>query len=458
MKKTLSIIIVLCLLCGLVFGGCSAGIDSVDSLLVPPNPYGSNSALQTACRRILGEDIILKTPASGEYNSAITLVDLDSDDLQEAVIFFSGANDSTGVSMAVLRLDNGEWMLVRRFYGSGSDVGSVEFRDLDNDGYSEILVSWTLFENRTSKMLSVYSSDYVNNSFSVEIVGNEPYNLMQTINLFDDGMFEILLVYKDTSAAKQSCSAKLLHKQSDGKMTLVCETALDSGIASFSSIKTDREEPKSPLRIFIDAYKGETQMITEVLRWNSAKVSFDTPLTDVATQTNIITLRNGLESKDINGDGLIEIPVQIYLPGSEKLVEGVGNLSQQSQQLSLIRWSRFFYDGLVPMSYVAENAVGGFSFSFPSEWIDSVTITQTDEGWMFSSWNQEKKEMGDELFMLIYAGEDAKNKLYSSDEYELLATGDEYTYLARITAAGTAFGLTGETLSKYITPIQTQGD
>ena len=178
--------------------GCSFEFKSIETLMRPPLT-ATERELEKSIDSIIGNNISLRSPASGTYHSAITLHDLDGDRNEEAIIFYVNNNDTAVVRMCVLKMNTTGWQMVSDFAGNGSGVYSVDFYDLNNDGSDDMLVSWYLFENKISKNLTVYSSIRNGNEVNFSSCAAEKYNFLCVADVFSTGEKQIILTYTDTA-------------------------------------------------------------------------------------------------------------------------------------------------------------------------------------------------------------------------------------------------------------------
>ena len=158
MKKAFSAVVsVVIVLCAML-SGCSVELRSIDSLMRPPHT-ATEAELKDSINKLLGNQISYRSPESGENHSAIILRDINGDEAEEAIVFYVKNDDTSVVRMCVLTQSGEKWLLVSDFAGNGSGVLNVAFDDLNNDNDEEILVTWFLFDDKSQKMLSVYTAD-----------------------------------------------------------------------------------------------------------------------------------------------------------------------------------------------------------------------------------------------------------------------------------------------------------
>ena len=175
-KKVISIL--LCFAMVLLSSGCSLNFFSVESLMSPPAQSGKNGEVEKAFKKLMAEKTIqLRTPQSGDYQTAFVLFDVNADEQEEAIVFYTDSAIDTSVRMAFMECINDTWVISADIKGAGSGIFDVDFSDMDNDGIYEILVGWTLFDTKTSKIASVYEVAIGETGvFTLNTLGNEYYN------------------------------------------------------------------------------------------------------------------------------------------------------------------------------------------------------------------------------------------------------------------------------------------
>ena len=91
MKKIIAVTALLMFSVLMFLSSCTSPFNSAENLIAPPGLTGDNALLQTAFEKAVMDkgEIVLKTPASGKYRSAVCLNDYDSDGDDEAVVFYS---------------------------------------------------------------------------------------------------------------------------------------------------------------------------------------------------------------------------------------------------------------------------------------------------------------------------------------------------------------------------------
>ncbi len=431
MKKIFSAVVAFCLLACLC--GCSFEPKSIDSLMRPPQT-ATELELEKSINTILGNNISLRSPASGSYHSAITLHDLDADRNDEAIVFYVNNNDTSAVRMCVLKKNSEGWQLVSDFAGNGSGIYSIDFYDLNNDGGDDMLVSWYLFEDKINKTLTVYSSSRSGNEISFSACATEPYNLLCVEDVFSTGEKQIILGYTDSAKQTGKNHIRLMSLNSDNRVVLLSETRLDDAILSLSSIKTDRPNNGSGPRIFVDAIIPDSKMITEILVWNSSNNNFKPLLPSASSLSNSATARsNNLYSFDIDNDSLIEIPKREALKEKGSTSVGYVLVWYSLENGKMVREHNYFV-----------NIRDNYKLYVSDELFKKIYVRSDNEN---STWDFVTSS-GDTLFSIIVYDLNEWNNNKPNVTETLLINNDK-VYACKITEKGKENGVSSADLVKY---------
>lgn len=342
----------------LIFSLCGCNFFKTDmaELFSPPTLTGDFKYISQVIKKTAGTGYTLKYPVRGEHRSAVVQYDIDGDKKNEAFAFYSKTDgDVTTMTVQIIRNKNGEWIDggTQTIIAAGVDM--VQFCDLDNDGICEILVGWQVYG--TSEMqLAVYS--YSENTFVQRLL--QKYTHFLTCDLNGDKKSGVLII--DINTTKQYNTAALFSLNDDGVVqTGICE--LDSKIQSASApIVSELSNGKTA--IYIDAVKG-VGAVTEVLI--EERGGLTNPLFDADTRENIRTLRSSSYTvSDINGDGILEIPVQENVPSvaSDDLAE----------KLYLTNWCQFDGENLTVQTTAMINMLDGYYFVIPTKWRNRIAV------------------------------------------------------------------------------------
>ncbi len=329
-------------LCVLLLSGCNAlGLD-VENYLRPPKSTGEQEAIQQALETYIEEhtekggvtDYILKYPKEGNYRTAFILIDqiqpnrtanLSNASLLEnkrtssvgetsakeatmAVAFYRRNVDQAKTHVNYLRKIDGEWVSISDVEGSSESIGRVSFGDLNGDGTPEMMVGWSLYNTRNQKLALYFLEDTL-----VEQTVNETYYTHMLVNEFAGTGRDDLLLF-NTAGIDAPTIVKLLSYE-DGRLIVRGTAELDAGIQRFgTSIAVTLSETVNG--VFIDCYKDPNTTITELIYWEdeTLQVPFYRPEDKL---TNLTARESSTPCMDIDGDGMVEWPLSVRLPGYE---------------------------------------------------------------------------------------------------------------------------------------------
>ena len=443
LKKVLSVIIVTILLLSL--SGCSLNFFSTETLLKPPALSGKSGEVQEAFNKLMsGKTFLLKTPTKGDYKSSFVLYNIDNDEDEEAIVFYTDSSTDTTVRVAVLDYVNRKWILVTDIKGSGSGVYDVAFPDLDGDKLPEIVISWSLFDTKLTKMLTVYKvSKLTDNSFNIETLANEYFNAKAFLDLNSNDINDLVIVYLDDAAEVQNSYFRAFSIQNNA-IVKFSEILLDSTITSVSAIHYDEVNLKndSYSRVFMDCIKSDTSMFTEVVSWDfetlKAKREFSTPSKSTLRSVKLL-------SRDIDSDGKIEIPVNTNFFTGEKAVSV--SLSGITYSFSMVEWKNVSDDKTSQNFKSVYNPIHSHLFNFP--WSDDVTVNfdKIENQTNFCIFNTTTKEIHDILFSIRFI--ENNNKLARDiEDFEdyILFQSESGIFVYEITPYGENYGITDEFL------------
>ncbi len=402
--------------------GCSGILSEATSLMRPPYSSGDGSEIQSLLDSELG-NVTLKYPKSGSYRSAITLIDLNNDNSDEAVVFYTTDTSST-VSFAVMTKNDGEWELANGEDSGGGSVERVMFGDIDGDGVLEIIIGWTAYSTG-SNIISAYSfnGDDISSidvrEYSEETAENVsvPYTDMQIYDFDDDGKDEIIASYINSSDF--TASAKLIEfyliSDNHGAMTVTDTAQLDGHVSSYSETKISKLTSDGVYGVVLDGIKDDSTSITEFIYWDKSKGALVTPFYDADEQGVTQTVRSiAVNSTDIDYDGVVEIPTTEYLPGYDETSE---------TPVYLTTWYLFDFDdsgySLTSRKKTVINISEGYSVAWFSSWEGEVTCRLDEKNRIlyFYHYQPEKSAFSDEIFRI---------KAFSTSEWDELDENSGY--------------------------------
>jgi hypothetical protein len=182
----------------------------------------------------------------------------------------------------------------------------VDFCDVNNDGFNEILVCWSIISKSNNYRFNVYTQKetdkgYELSSISESITAGE----FVCVDINEDNINEVIVFNLGSSSDSPTAQ---LYSFADNSNKLLGETKLDSNIISFENITCGITD--EGVSVYADALKSDSDsMVTEFIYWSNYYDSIVSPFYSYSTGKTSDTTRNSIiYSKDINGDGVIEIP------------------------------------------------------------------------------------------------------------------------------------------------------
>ncbi len=411
MKKIKILLLVLCIV--FLFSGCSSFrlATSIDDLISPISPSGDNAGVQNAVDEYCKGGYLIKIPSSGDYATSFVFYDLDGDEQDEAIAFYEPSSALGTVNMAVLNKNaDGKWSVVDNIQGNGTAVHRVDFSDVNNDGNAEIIVCWSLISKSTNFNLEVYRYENTDGSYSLAAV-DDPVTAGEFIcaDVNDDGANELLVFTVGTSS--ESARAALYSFKNNEKR-LLGETKLDGTISSFSTITAGKTDEGTS--VYADAVRSDgNSMVTELIYWSNYYDSIVSPFYSYSTGRTKETARSSMiSSKDIDGDGVIEIPTD----------EDVSSLPEQITAQS---WVKYESTVLKHKCYSYSCKRDGYSLIVDDKLFSKVNVEYDNDRRELTVLNDEQV-----CFGIVTVLKSAYNPSEYKD-YEEIFSNSGFVYLAK---------------------------
>ena len=443
MKKRVTLIGVAILLLLGAFLLIMTRMHSPEEALAPPDPNGELRQLQQAFEASVGSgtEYKLQYPDEGEYRSAYVLYDIDGDEDQEAMVFYTKTGDESNVRLHVLDEQDSDWVSVLDESGYGSKIDSVAFSDLNADGVAEVILSWSLQGAESSRTMTVHAIDLPEEGkASFTNLANMPYKAMTVSDMDNDGSNELLVLYSETEQRVQHNYAQLM-KYSGSKLSRYGDPAeLDNETSVFDNIVL--QEGKTPIA-YVDARKGDGSMVTEVLWWDGVNKRLRAPFSNNSTRSNLSTIREqDLLTSDIDRDGIYEIP---------STYSGSGNASpnEQERAVPLTVWSVTGTADpgvLTPKAYSIVDTESHFILYLSAGYRESVLVFRNTKTGVLTVYGMgDDGSRGEPLFSLVYHSDGG-----SADDHTFLAEQDGRTVSGTLTSAGRDQGFTNQIIQDSI--------
>ena len=395
--------------------GCEILNNNIDELLDAPKLEGNMLPVQKALEEYAGDDITLKYPMSGEYRSAFILKDLNNDNIQEAIAFYSTTSDSTVlIHINLISFDGEQWQSIGDLSLVGNGIERVNFLDVDGNGQLEIIVGWMIY-GVVEKQVGIYTYD--GELLTQRAI--EPYTDFICADLTGDTVNDISVFYLNSS--EKTASAKLFSLTSVG-INEVGSIKLDGGVSSYYTPVLSKLSDGTSA-IYIDAIKG-TGTLTEIIWYKDGQLH---GIYDAGAPETSLTYRNStVNCRDYNGNGIIDIPISELLASTAQMAE--------TDKVYYTNWSEFNGKSFSITQSTFMNYTDGYSISVPEKWKDKLLLIRKTEARMrlFYTYDSKTGYTNEEILRIMtvsYA--DYVSGTYT-DEYIRLGASDNLVYLAKI--------------------------
>ncbi|MBQ8267598.1 MAG: hypothetical protein IJZ21_04355 [Clostridia bacterium] len=429
LKKSIVMLLVVCIC--FICCGC-AFVDSTDEMVSPPELTGEMSPIADALYAVAGKDCDLKYPTAGAHRSAIILEDINGDGVFEAFAFYSTSGDEmTTMHINVISQKSGKWVSATDQTIVATGVEMVEFCDLNSDGTEEIIVGWDV--NGTSeKQLSVFTFD--KNTLTQQLL--QAYTSFLCCDLDSNGVNEIFVHL--LNAADKNNKA-IIYNYNEKGMAQTAGCIMDGSVKSAASpvLSVLSNGQKA---IYIDEIKG-VGSVTEVLYLSKGELV--NPLLDsVNSFENISTYRAAsIETKDINADGILEIPVASDLP----------NAISDGEKLYYTNWCSFNGEKLSVKLVTIVNTVDGYYLTVPNSMVGYLAVLKDIENHerKFYHYDSKNAVLGKLLFAVTAVDiDDWASKDYDHGNKTELSRTDDTVFVVELGEGAGAFAITADVIKE----------
>ena len=432
--------LIMCVVMVLLCSGCSLNFFSVESLMSPPLQSGKNGEVEAAFKKLMAEkNIQLRTPQSGDYQTSFVLFDINGDGQDEAIVFYTDSAIDASVRLSFLECINETWVISADIKGAGSGVYDVSFSDMNNNGRYEILVGWSLYDSKTSKIVSVYEvSDGDNGIFALNTLGTEYYNSKVVTDFNGDDKDDLVLIYLDDSGEVQKSYFRCFSLSNGGNFVKYGDVKLDSNISFISQIQFDMVKVgnKKSKRVFIDCIKNESTMFTEMLYWDFETLK---PVREEKHPSTSTLRSSKVLCRDIDGDGLLEIPSNTKLLGDEKSLTVKRGDVQYT--FTMLEWLNGFGDKSEGTVKTLFNPIHLYLYRVTRVNDITVYFDVLKQSVKFCIWDSEENLIKEELLSISFVD---NNEQKLNELGEELFEAENGTYYFEISSHGEKFGITDE--------------
>ena len=356
MRKKLGIIVKLILVAALIllFTGCFS--TSAEELYQLPQLSDEYVQLQSLFNKVLAANTEnparYSAPTAGSYRQPVQFEDIDGDGQKEAVAFFSIPGDDMPLKVYLYEIDDGEYYEAAVIEGSGTDIRSIEYADMDGDGQNEILVGWQIASGVS--MLTGYSI----NDYQVAQLFSSDYSNYTVCDMSKSNGRDVLVV--GTASVDSQISATVYSLMDEGEI-VSSSAKLSSGIGTSTIIKTGGLADGKQ-GAFIESTINETTIVTDVLAYRSEGL-VNTSIRSASGVSQGTARTYSIYSTDIDNDGVIEIPSPVQLESQSDTVN-----------YWLVEWYAFDSSGYKTLkSTTYHNFSDSWYLTLPEDWEGRIT-------------------------------------------------------------------------------------
>ena len=408
--KTLALGVLLGALALLSGCGVSPMSDTLYRLPKLPREYES---LEAKIDELIAGGAEYAAPTSGSNLQSVQMVDLDGDGSEEALAFFRRAGDERPLKIYVFRAVADSYEQYCVIEGTSNAIYSVNYVDLDGDGWREILAG--IRGELDVQNLSVWS-----------VSGSEPRRLLLTgysryaaRDMDGDGQQDLIVLRSD----EENYAVADSYAWNDTELALRSSLHLSSTVAELSRLTAGTLSD------------GE----------NALYVTFVTQ--DGAAATDILTVEDGalrsvksaadagkvyrfldLYPSDVNADGVTEVPEPAPFAQSDP----------KAGVYYRVFWRQYDARGKSELvREIYQDAQSGWNLILPEHWGERVCLSRTSGADGAAATFSRVNGAETEPFLTIYTFTgDNRAQLASRGGRILLARQPEVTYAAELHGEG----------------------
>lgn len=312
--------VLLALFLELALSGCNfSGLNDAQALMSPPK---ANADQQNIHQLLQGnrQEITFIYPKSGEYRSAVIMRDFTGDGIADA-LGFCASKDNSVEAQFLVSSGQGQWRTAAVFENTATQVDRVLFGDLNGDGISDVLIGWGSASGVTGRTALVCAyllgEDGQITEYSLGTYGD------MTLTDFDgDGVQELFTVDKFVASEEEGgeglpATARVFAYR-DGSIQEIFSANADNSITNYVSVSFGRIA-HAYNGVVLDGAKADGSMTTQLFLLDPEVDELKNIPSGINTENYVTPFSRPSTapflSRDINGDGIIDIPVTTLLPG-----------------------------------------------------------------------------------------------------------------------------------------------
>ncbi len=430
MGKRLGAILLAAAVC-LAMSGCSAfPLFDAKNLMAPPKVNEDQQAIYQLLRNGR-QEVTYVYPTTGEFRSAIIMHDFTGDGQADAV-GFTNVEDG-GTEVRFLTKSSGEWRLLAVFRNQANQVDRVCFGKLTSRTRDDVIIGWGVSSGATGRTASVTAYLY-DGAFGFSEAPMGLYAEMVLADLDGNGLQEVFTVDKavpaETEADSPTPATARLYAWDGTTMGEKADTPADSNITSYSQTLFGRLGADLN-GVVLDGVRADGSLTTQVFCLENGF------LTNYPQGVNTEEYATAFQrpssapflSRDIDGDGTLEIPRTSLLPCLPE--DAVPDSTSY-----LVEWTAFRKPGVGQLvARCLMNQAENYWFRLPYKLRDRITAvndtaahTVTYREVLPQGENGDGPSLGGEIFSIRVFTRAAWDREAEQAGYELLTTQGDVFY------------------------------
>lgn len=336
-KRLLDLVITAALL--LTLSGCSFAAFDAKSLMAPPKANEDQQAIHKLLQGNL-PDVTFIYPKTGDYRSAIVMEDFTGDGADDA-IGFTSLGDTGGVQVRFLVKNEGKWETAASFQNSAIQVDRVCFADFTGRGTPDVLIGWGSTSGTSGRTAAANVYAYENGEVTEHSLG--VYGELAVTDFDRDGVSEVFTVDKFVPAATEedepTPAVAKVYRYTGATMQEQYIAAADNSIASYQSAVFGKLN-QTLWGVALDGAKADGSVTTQIFYLQNDALVNAPEGVNTEEYNNPFTRPSAasFQSRDINGDAMIELPSVTLLPGISE------DVTPDSTSF-LVQWRRWQRNG-----------------------------------------------------------------------------------------------------------------
>lgn len=342
----------------LTLSSCSPSGTDLTGFLKPPQTSKEMQVLQDAIKKIVKDTSSMLFPRSGDYKNTMVLKDIDKDEIDEALIFYSSNDDKKLAHILILKMVRGQWVTFADIEGEGNNIDIIDFNDYNSDGRLELICGFGILSSEI-KVLSIYSlfesspkellTMRYSSIFITEIAKDKPFGILTIINSTNK-------TNNLTAFTAQFILAK------DNLPFVVSECPLNSVPKSFLSLAYGNFNNDNAF--YIDEKIDDTYIKTEILSWDGNQLLNISSNIEKSISDENLKRANNILCQDIDANGLIEIPKSAIFVEKQAIIS--------AENIKAIEWVNFNGLTFEHNFYCISNLNERYYIIVPQNWLGSV--------------------------------------------------------------------------------------